>query len=182
MSVSTFSRSDWMPGVTLHRAATALEAKGTGHDRDRERTEAARNLRDDRRATGAGAATLARGDEHHVGALEDFLDLVAVVLGGLSTHFRVGAGTEPTSELAADVELDVGIAHEQRLGVGVDRDELAPLESGLDHAVDGVATAAADAGDLDHGEVVLRLSQHHLISSFPWVSLDGFPRTAPRIG
>ena len=38
------------------------------------------------------------------------------------------ARAEPTGELPADVELDVGVAHEQRLGVGVDRDELAALE------------------------------------------------------
>jgi hypothetical protein len=67
----------------------------------------------------------------------------------------VGAGAEPAGELAADVELDVGVAHQQSLGVGVDRDELDALEADLDHPVDGVDTAAADADDLDDGEVVL---------------------------
>ena len=47
--------------------------------------------------------------------------------------------------LLADLDLDVGLGAGQRLGVGVDRDELHALEVLLDHAVDGVAAAAADA-------------------------------------
>ena len=125
-----------------------------------ERAEVARDLGDDRRAAGAGAAALARGDEHHVGALEDLLDLVAVVLGGLPADLGVGAGAEAPRELAADVELDVGVAHEQRLRVGVDRDELDALQARVDHAVDGVAATAADTDDLDHREVVLRVAEH----------------------
>ena len=68
----------------------------------------------------------------------------------------VGAGAEAAGELAADVELDVGVAHEEGLGVGVDRDELDALEPDLDHPVDGVDAAATDAHDLDDGQVVLR--------------------------
>ena len=79
-----------------------------------------------------------------------------VVLGGLAADLGVGAGAEAAGELAADVELDVGVAHQQRLRVGVDRDELDALEADLDHPVDGVDAAAADADDLDDREVVLR--------------------------
>ena len=50
---------------------------------------------------------------------------LAVVLGGLAADLGVGAGAEPAGELAPDVELHVGVAHEQRLRVGVHRDELA---------------------------------------------------------
>ena len=46
----------------------------------------------------------------------------------------------------------------KRLGVGVDGDELDAAKAELDHAVDGVDTATADADDLDHGEVVLVLA------------------------
>ncbi len=122
-------------------------------------------LRHDRRAAGAGAAALARGDEDHVGALEHLLDLLAVVLGRLPADLGVGAGAEAAGELAADVELDVGVAHQQRLRVGVDRDELDALETDLDHPVDGVDTASADADDLDDREVVLRCC-HGVLSSF----------------
>jgi hypothetical protein len=62
--------------------------------------------------------------------------------------------------LAADVQLDVGIAHEQGLRVGVDSDELDPFQPGVDHPVDSVNTAAAYAYDLDHRYVVLRCASH----------------------
>jgi hypothetical protein len=64
------------------RAAAALEGERARDDADGQRAELAGDLGDDRRAAGAGAAALAGGDEDHVGALEDLLDLVAVVLGG----------------------------------------------------------------------------------------------------
>jgi hypothetical protein len=80
----------------------------------------------------------------------------SVVLGGLATHLGVGAGAEPTGELAADVELDVGVAHEKSLRIGVDRDELDALEPDLDHPVDGVDATSTDTHDLDDGQVVLR--------------------------
>jgi hypothetical protein len=79
-----------------------------------------------------------------------------VVLGRLPAHVGLRAGAEAARQLAADVELDVGVAHQQRLRIGVDRDELDALEAHLDHAVDGVDAATSDADHLDDGEVVLR--------------------------
>ena len=66
-------------------------------------------------------------------------------------------GAEPARELAADLKLDVGVAHLERLRVGVDRDELDALQACIDHAVDGVRAAAADAYDLDDREVATRV-------------------------
>ena len=70
-------------------------------------------------------------------------------------HAGIGARAEAPRELPPDVELDVGVAHEERLRVGVDGDELDAPQPQLDHAVDGVDAASADADDLDDGEVVL---------------------------
>jgi hypothetical protein len=94
-----------------------------------------------------------------------------VVLGGARTHLGVGAGAEAPGELAADVELDVGVAHQERLRVGVDRDELDTLESDLDHPVDGVDTTTTDAHDLDDGQVVLCCCHGGFASrcSYGWV-------------
>jgi hypothetical protein len=144
----------------LHRAAAPFEAERTRDDGDRERAQAAGDLGHDRCATGTGAAAFTRGDEHHVGALEHLFDLVAVVLGRLAADLRVGARTQAAGELAADVELHVGVAQQQRLGVGVDRHELDAFEAGVDHPVDGVAAPAANTSDLDHRQVVLRVAQH----------------------
>ena len=82
-------------------------------------------------------------------------NFLGVVLGGLAADLRVGAGAQTARELAAHVELHVCVAHEQRLGVGVDRDELDSLEPDFDHPVDGVDATAADADDLDNGQIVL---------------------------
>jgi len=87
---------------------------------------------------------------------KDLLDLLGVILGGLAADLGVGARAETTGELAADIELDVRVRHQQGLRVGVDRDELDALEAHLDHPVDRVHAAAADADDLDDREVVLR--------------------------
>ena len=73
---------------------------------------------------------------------------------------RVGAGAETARRLRADVDLHVGVAHHQRLRVGVHGDELDAGEARVDHPVDGVRAAAADADDLDHREVVARLVSH----------------------
>lgn len=73
-----------------------------------------------------------------------------MVFCGLLANLGVGASAEPTRELTAYVELDVGIGHEERLSIGVDRDELDTLEPDLDHPVDGVHATASDADHLDH--------------------------------
>ena len=107
--------------------------------------------------------TFAGGDEHHVGTLDHFLDLVSVRLGGIAANVGIAAGAQATGEVTADVELHVGVAHQQCLCVGVDGDELDTLQAGIDHAVDGVDTAATDADDLDDGEVILWCASHQCI-------------------
>ena len=44
--------------------------------------------------------------------------------------------------------------HQERLRVRVHGDELDPGQSCVDHPVDGVRSAAADADDLDHRQVI----------------------------
>ena len=102
-------------------------------------------------APGAGAAAEAGRDEHHVGAVERFDQLVGVFERRLAADVRVGAGAEPLGQLAADLDLVRRGVEFQRLQVRVGDDELDAVEAGLHHAVDGVAAAAADADDLDAG-------------------------------
>ncbi|CAB4950364.1 unannotated protein [freshwater metagenome] len=149
-------------GVGLYGTTASLEAERAGDHTDGERVHAARHLGDDRGRTGAGAATLAGGDEHHVGALDHLFDLVAMRLGSIATHVGVATGTETAREVAPDVEFDVGITHQQRLGIGVDRDELNTLQPCVDHAVNGVDATTADADHLDDGEIVLRSAGHQM--------------------
>ncbi len=173
MRVSTSSRSSSMPSSAWLARRRALEGERPGDHADGQRAERAGDVGHDGRAAGAGAAALAGGHEDHVGALEDLLDLLAVVLGRLAADVRVGAGAESAGELAADVELDVGVAHQQRLRVGVDGDELDALEADLDHPVDGVDATAADTDDLDDCEVVLRCCHVEGLSSTGRSARDG---------
>lgn len=145
-----------MPSSAWFARQPALEGERAGDHADREGAERARDVGDDGCAAGAGAAALSGGDEDHVGPLEDLLDLLTVVFCRLTTDGRVGPGTEAAGEFTADVELDVGVAHQQGLRISVDRDELDALETDLDHSVDGIDTTAADTDDLDDCEVVLR--------------------------
>ena len=111
------------------------------------------DLGDHRRGAGAGAAALAGGDEHHVGALQRLLDLVARLGRGALADVRIGARAEALGQLVADVQLDVGVAHRERLRVGVAGDELDAAQAGVDHAIDRVRAAAADADDFDDCEI-----------------------------
>jgi hypothetical protein len=108
------------------------------------------------RATLATIAALPRGDEDHVGPLEDLLDLLPVILGSARADFGIGSRAETAGEFPADVQLDVGVAHQERLRVGVDRDELNAFEPLFDHPVHGVDAAPTDTDDLDDRQIVLR--------------------------
>ena len=132
----------------------ALERERPRDDADGERVQAPRQLGDDGCRAGARAAPLAGGDEDHVRALQCLLELVPALLRGGATNVRVGPGAEAVRPLRTDLELDVAVAHQQRLRVGVHRDELDAPEARVDHSVDGVRAAAAHADDLDHCEVV----------------------------
>src|SRR5262249_60290441 len=120
-------------------AAPALppDPTGAGAPADRAPPHRPGPVRDPRCPAGARPAALARGDEDHVGALEHLLDLLAVVLRRAVADLGVGARAQTAGELPPDVELDVRVAHEQRLRVRVDRDELNALEPLFDHPVHG---------------------------------------------
>ena len=144
----------------LDRTPPSLEGEGPCHDADGERADRLGDLGDDRSRTGTGATPLASRDEDHVGALQRLLELGPVGLSRLEPDFRVPTGPQTPGEVPADVQLDVGIAHEQCLCIGVDGDELDALEAGVDHPVDGVHSSAADPDDLDHCQIVLRITHH----------------------
>ena len=167
------------PGFRLQSALLPLEAERPRCDTDRQRTERTRDFRDDRRCTGSGTAALAGRDEDHVRTLEDFFDLFAVIVRGLTAELRIRTRTESAGQRATDVELHVGIRHEQCLRVGVHRDELDAAQSGFDHAVDGVHATATHADHLDHREVALWCCRHvHASTPGRFLLLVFIPRRA----
>jgi hypothetical protein len=96
-----------------------------------------------------GAAAQAGGDEDHVGARQRLNDVVGVFERRLAPDVGVGSGAKPLRELVADLQLHRRLRVVERLQIGVGDDELDALQPHFDHAVDGVAAAAAHADHLD---------------------------------
>jgi hypothetical protein len=76
-----------------------------------------------------------------------------VLLGRGSADLGVCPGAKATGYLTADVQLDIGIAHQQCLGICVQGDELHPAHAGVDHAVDRIHPAATDTHHFDNCEI-----------------------------
>ena len=160
-----------------HRSAATLKTERPGHDTYRQRILSLGDVGNHRSCPGAGAATLTRGDEHHVCACQRVLELAPMVLGSLTADIGISAGAEAAGDIAADIELDVGVGHEQRLRVGVHCDELDATYAAFDHAVEGVHASAADTNDLDHGKVGVRGVVHFVHIC---IASGGAPTGAPR--
>src|SRR6185503_4451125 len=103
----------------------------------------------------AGAAAHAARDEHEVRALERARDFIAILINRLAADIGPRAGAKPARELLSDLHLHVRLRRDQRLRIRVHRDELDTLEVFVDHAIDGIATATADAHHL-HASVLGR--------------------------
>ncbi len=97
-----------------------------------------------------------------VGARERLGDVVTGFVGGLAADLGVRAGAQAARQVGADVDLDVRVGDGQRLGIGVDGDELDAADALLDHAVDGVGSATANTDNLDDGKVVVDLVLVHV--------------------
>ena len=180
ISVSTSRAQPLDPDFRLDGPPLALEPERPGHHPDSQRAKRPGDVGDHRRTAGTGAAALTRRDEDHVGALEHLFDLLAVIFRGPGADVRVRPGAEPAGQFPADVELDVGVAHQQGLRVGVNRDELDALQSLFDHAIDGVNAASADSDDLDDRQIVLRCC--HEEGTFPLAFPAAPGVIAPRPG
>ena len=163
-------------GLGQPHPVRTLEVKGLGHHRNGENALLTDRARDHRRRTGAGTATHAGGDEHHVAAGELVEDLVQRLLGRGTADLGPRPGAEPVRDRVAELDLAVGQSGGERLRVRVARDELDPLEMRGDHVVHGVAAGAADADDRDLRLELVRDGQtqvdRHLFCSPPQ---DGRP-------
>ena len=90
-SVSTLRESLVMPSSAWAARREPSKPNGGRHDADRQRTQLARDARHDGRGAGAGAATLAGGDEDEIGAPQGLADLGVRLLGGPAADLRIGA-------------------------------------------------------------------------------------------
>jgi hypothetical protein len=65
----------------------------------------------------------------------------------------VGACSKSLRQIAADLKGDVCVAVLKSLRISVRNDELDAANSSLDHAIDRIASSAADTDDLDHCQI-----------------------------
>ena len=167
MMASTFSFRFWMPASAWTERRRPFEGEGPGDHADGERAD----------GTWRSRPPPGRRPVPVPPPLPAVMKTMSAPLSASSISARcssaacaadlgVAPGPEPPGQLPPDVELQVGVAHEQRLRVGVDGDELDALQPGLDHPVHGVDAAAADAHHLDDSEVAaLRWTGHRLSST-----------------
>src|SRR5699024_3175698 len=133
----------------LH-AFGAFKREWLGHHGHGQHTQLPGDLGHDRCGARPGTTTHARCDEQHIRALDHLTHALPVFQGGLPAELRIRPGTEATGHVDPQLHQGVGMATLQMLGIGVGADELHTLDAGLDHVVDGIRTATADADDLDH--------------------------------
>ena len=143
------------PEINSPMPTTALERERLGHNSQGKNTHFAGDLGHDRCRAGTGAAAHAGGDEQHVRAFDGFTNTIAILFGGLTADGRVCTSAQAAGDVHAELYEHIGIAPFQMLGIGVGTDEINAFDAAVDHLVDGVTAATADADDLDDGLVGL---------------------------
>ncbi len=134
----------------LHDFALPFEEEGDGDDADCEQAALAGDFGHHGSRAGAGAATHAGGDEHHLGAVvKEGRDIVGALLGGEAGNLGVASGSEAAGGVGAEQHA---VGHRrviERLAVGVAHRERNFVDVLLEHVVDGVVAAAPHADCLD---------------------------------
>jgi hypothetical protein len=83
-----------------------------------------------------------------VGAAQRLGDRFPLLHRSAAPGLRLGTGAKTC---LAQLQLTQRDAPSKRLRVGVGGDEIDAIHAFADHVIDGIATGAADADDLDHG-------------------------------
>ncbi|CAI8959447.1 hypothetical protein EMIT0194P_50105 [Pseudomonas serbica] len=140
----------------LH-ALAAFERERTSHHRNGENPHFLGHFGNDRRSTGTGTAAHASGDEHHVGALQDFGNALTIFESGLTTYFRVGTSAQTFGHAGTQLQDGPRANALERLGISVGADEFDAFNVALDHVIHGVAAATAYTDNFNNracGDVV----------------------------
>ena len=151
------------------RTLGTFKAERTGNHRNGQRTLLVCGTSYDRACAGTGATTLTAGHEHHIGALERFLDIRLMILSGFSALLRVGTGAKTTAGGIVQGDLDISVGTHQILRVGIDRNKFNTLKTLGNHAIDGITASSTNTDNLDIRLVVEivslgNLAHHSLLS------------------
>src|SRR5579871_826774 len=133
----------------LHHAPLAFKGERLRNYSDRQCAKFARK----RSYYGRGARTCASAeagrDENHVRAFERLDNFVGIFERGFAANLRICSRAETFCQLRAELQLHRCLAQLQRLQIGVRRDKFDALDFGANHAVDGIASPAANADYFD---------------------------------
>ena len=111
--------------------------------------------------TCAGAAAHAGRNKNHLRSLEHIGDFILALLGGTLAHLGVCARAAALGQFRAQLYLDRRVVLGQGLLIGIQGDELDPLQPIGHHPVHRVAAAAAHAYHLDRGNVFVQFFVKH---------------------
>jgi hypothetical protein len=128
-------------------------------------TKLTRNLCHHRCGAGAGTAAHPGGDEQHVAALDQLDDAIAVFHRGLAADLRIGAGAESLGDAGADLQRSFYFRSLERLGIGVDADEIHAFDAARYHVRYGVATAASHADHLYYSTLAVCIHEFKHLSA-----------------
>ena len=112
-------------------------------------------IRDSHRGgPGARAAAHAGGDEHHIRALEDGLNLVDRFTGRFFALIGEPSRAQASGQFVADAHANRCIRKGESLVVCVDGDKIDALDTFGDHAVDRITACSSDSDNTDAGGTI----------------------------
>ena len=136
----------------LHRVVHtffAFEIERLGNDGDGKDLEIARDLGDDGSGSRTRTAAHTGRYEQKVGVFDRFGEHLFALFRSRAPHFRLRASAEPLRKGRTDLNFVFRFGEEQDLLIGIHRDVTCALNARFDHAVDRIASGAADADHLD---------------------------------
>ena len=131
--------------MSLKLLLSALKLERTGDNTDGEYA----HILGDSCNYGSGAcarsAAHSGSDEYHIRALERVGDNIAALFSRFLAYFRSAACALTLCQLFADLDLVRCAGMSKYLLVRIDSNKLCAEHAAVDHAVDGISAAAADA-------------------------------------
>ncbi len=106
------------------RALAAFKEEWLGNDSDSETTQLFCNACNHRGSTTTSSSAESTGDEDHVCALDDFLDLVARLFDGTASKVGIHTGTQAASDIFANVNTLLGHRAVKILRISIDRNKI----------------------------------------------------------
>ena len=137
------------PVFSRRRAAPAFKTERFRYHTNSHGTLLACSPRYNRAGAGTGAAAFPGSHEYHICAFKDLLDLTLVVLRGLCTTLRICTGPKAPAGRIRQSDAHIRIAFVKILHISINSYKLNACNALVDHTVDSIPAATADAYNLN---------------------------------